>query len=134
MGVLLGVLGTVLTPWVKHIAPQPGRLKRVEATAERTRLDHNRFIIQKNGELKAELQRIDEELAGRNILESSIRGTRHTEARNRNNEAIDIHGKEALREAQDALAELGPIERWRMKRHHPSFPSIEQRQFGPPEE
>ena len=101
---------------------------------ERAMADQEAWIESANVEMAEELQRIDDDLAGRGVLNSSLRPQAHKRVRERYKAEQAQRFRQVLRVAHDARDEMGPIERWwtkrRLSRENPSF---EEQIFGEPE-
>lgn len=127
LGVLVGAVGVALTPWVKHIVPQPGRRRAALTTIERAVADQQVWLERSNAEMAKELQAVDEDAAARGIFNSSIRlqERQDVEARYRREQAEGLRG--VLRVAHDATQTLGQFERRSLKRW------LEGKGKGPPD-
>jgi hypothetical protein len=136
-GVLVGAIGVALTPWVKHIVPQPGRRRAAMQASS------GRLLTMRSGEGGRALswQRnsapsITTPSSGASMAPAPRWSTGRASSRSRlldQEEALRL----VLRKIQDALDTLGPVERAQTTRwlagKKVEDESLEVRLLGEPE-
>jgi hypothetical protein len=134
VGVIVGAIGVALTPWVKHIVPQPGRRQAANDAIERAVADHELWRQRANVEMAKELQAADEDAAARGIFDSSIHIQNRAAIQEIYRLEREARFRHVLRVTHDAAEGLGPFERWTMKRklarNGADEDSLEARIFG----
>lgn len=110
VGVLLGAVGVALTLWVKRIVPQPGRVRAVEAQAHRGLLDLTVLIARQREDMAAELRASEATVTVSELMDH------RRDIRAKYTRAIEDESRSMLRTYEDLLGQLGPIERWVVRR------------------
>jgi hypothetical protein len=137
LGILVGAVGVALTPWVKHVVPQPGRRKVAMQAIERAIADHELWRQRANMAIEKELAAVDEDAVARGIFASGIHTDNRQAVSNKYAVEREQELRRVLRASDDALAQLGPFERRRVKQslagRKVDDESLEVRLFGEPE-
>lgn len=133
MAVAGGVVGAALRPYIDRVLPMPARTRRAELRVERALADHRIWLERNEKEMRRELESVREAHAGRGTFDSSIRLADEQRVRERYVNALRDHQRAMIRESEDALVELGPLERLRLRfklrKNGPDQPSLEEQLF-----
>lgn len=110
------VIGAAIAPLVKGFFPVPGRAARVRRDVDRLWSDKRTWVDRRQLELQREKNRIDEDLAARGIgVGSGIHLKNYHRAEQKAAEDVRDHQVAAIRATEDAVAELGALERLWMR-------------------